>query len=62
MNGEEDDDDEGEEVEASFEPIDKLTQMGVNSNDLKKVKEAGFATVQSILMYPKKARLWDHVH
>lgn len=48
-------DEEGEEVDASFEPIDKLTQYGINASDLKKVKEAGFCTCQSVVMYPKKS-------
>ena len=41
---------EGEEIEL----IDKLTDIGINAGDIKKAKEAGFHTVKSLVMTPKK--------
>ena len=38
----------------SYVPIDDLTNAGVSATDLKKLKEAGFNTVRSLLMVPKK--------
>jgi hypothetical protein len=43
-----------EEEEASFEEVDKLTTVGVNVGDVKKLKEAGFHTVASVLMATSK--------
>lgn len=35
--------------------IDALQQSGVSATDVKKLKDAGFATVRQLLMYPRKA-------
>ncbi|KAK9808541.1 hypothetical protein WJX73_006517 [Symbiochloris irregularis] len=46
-----------EEVEEEldeFVPIDKLQSLGINAGDIKKAKEGGFHTCQSMLMNPKK--------
>ena len=43
-----------EEVEKSFDSIDKLQQAGINAADIKKLKEAGICTVGAILMETKK--------
>jgi len=45
--------DEADEI-PSFEEIEKLTSVGVNAGDIKKMKEAGFFTVESILMQTRK--------
>ena len=42
--------------ETSFEIVEKLTEMGVSATDVKKLKEAGFYTVQSLFMRPRKVR------
>ena len=36
-------------------PIEQLIEKGVNSGDIKKLKEAGFNTVESVLFTPFKA-------
>lgn len=48
MNGEEDVSEQGPT------PIDALEQHGITSGDIKKMKEAGLNTVESILFKPKK--------
>lgn len=45
--------DDQEEAE-DFEPIDKLEQLGINKGDIKKAKEGGCHTCQSLLMNTKK--------
>ena len=40
--------------EVSFEEVDKLTSVGINAGDVKKLKEAGFHTVASVLMATTK--------
>ena len=45
-----------ERKETSFEIVEKLTEMGVSATDVKKLKEAGFYTVQSLFMRPRKVR------
>ena len=37
--------------------IDQLATLGINAGDIKKAKEAGYCTVKSLLMVPKK-ELW----
>jgi meiotic recombination protein DMC1 len=44
----------GETLEADFIPIEKLQDSGINVADLKKLKEAGCNTVQSLQMRTKK--------
>nr|AKI32385.1 DNA meiotic recombinase 1 [Watanabea reniformis] len=44
---------EEEDIE-EFDPIDKLQQLGINAGDIKKAKEAGYHTCQSLLMQTKK--------
>eukprot|EP00877_Chromochloris_zofingiensis_P009832 jgi/Chrzof1/5101/Cz15g11140.t1 len=44
---------EVEEVD-DFEPIEKLQELGVGAADIKKAKEGGFYTVQSLIMVTKK--------
>lgn len=41
---------------SSFEPVEKLTELGVSATDVKKLKEAGWYTVEALFMRPKKAR------
>jgi hypothetical protein len=43
--------------ENTFDPVEKLTEMGVSATDVKKLKDAGFFTVQSLSMRPKKVRV-----
>jgi hypothetical protein len=40
--------------EASFVPLERLCEVGVNAGDVKKAKEAGFHTVDCLLMVTKK--------
>jgi hypothetical protein len=42
--------------ESSFDLVEKLTEMGVSATDVKKLKEAGFYTVQALHMRPRKVR------
>ena len=42
------------DVEEELQMIDKLSSFGINAGDIKKAKEAGFYTVKSIVMIPKK--------
>jgi len=43
--------------EVSFMPIEKLASMGVNAGDIKKAKDAGFHTINCLLMNTKKVRV-----
>ncbi|KAK8842554.1 Meiotic recombination protein dmc1 [Tritrichomonas musculus] len=43
-----------EEIEPSFDSIDKLVQAGINGADIKKLKEAGICTIGAVLMETKK--------
>jgi meiotic recombination protein DMC1 len=45
---------ESEEVEHTFSEIDRLQETGINANDIKKLKEAGCYTVESVQMRTKK--------
>jgi hypothetical protein len=48
------------EVAQSFQLIEKLVELGVSATDVKRLKEAGFYTVESLFMRPRKvrARTW----
>ncbi|KAI9244501.1 DNA repair protein RAD51 [Sporodiniella umbellata] len=46
-----------EEVRCSAYPVIGLERYGVSSSDIKKLKEAGFHTIESIAYSPKKALL-----
>lgn len=43
---------EGEEIN---NPIEKLQDFGINAGDIKKLQDAGFATVESVTMCIKKS-------
>ncbi|KAK9837579.1 hypothetical protein WJX74_000796 [Apatococcus lobatus] len=45
--------DDEEEIE-EFEPIEKLAKLGINAGDIKKAKDGGFHTCQSLMMVTKK--------
>jgi meiotic recombination protein DMC1 len=45
----------GAEMPAEFEEIDKLTELAISATDLKKLKDAGYFTVSSILMNTLKS-------
>eukprot|EP01023_Acetabularia_acetabulum_P063660 TRINITY_DN802_c0_g1_i4.p3 TRINITY_DN802_c0_g1~~TRINITY_DN802_c0_g1_i4.p3 ORF type:complete len:371 (-),score=70.67 TRINITY_DN802_c0_g1_i4:915-2027(-) len=45
---------EQEAANNDFESIDKLDQLGINRGDIKKAKDAGFYTCQSLVMNTKK--------
>jgi len=34
--------------------VEKLTDLGISATDVKKLKEAGYHTVESLFMRPKK--------
>ena len=40
--------------EAAFVPLERLCEVGVNAGDVKKAKDAGFHTVDCLLMVTKK--------
>lgn len=42
--------------QSPFEVVEKLTDLGVSATDVKKLKEAGYHTIESLFMRPKKAR------
>jgi meiotic recombination protein DMC1 len=44
------------ECVANFTLLEKLMEMGVSATDLKRLKEAGFYTVDSLFMRPRKVR------
>lgn len=47
---------ETEEKKQDFaEDIDKLTELAISASDIKKMKDAGYFTVSSVLMHTKKA-------
>lgn len=39
-----------------FQAIEKLEALGINKGDLKKGKDAGYHTCESLLMQPRKVR------
>ncbi|PAV66554.1 hypothetical protein WR25_22559 [Diploscapter pachys] len=41
----------------SYTPIQKLEQHGIAASDIKKIRQAGFNTVESVAMYPRKELL-----
>ena len=43
-----------EEEGKSFNPIDRLIEMGINQGDVNKLAEAGFKTVESVIYSTKK--------
>ena len=43
--------------EVSFLPIEKLATMGISASDVKKAKDAGFHTINCLLMNTKKSLL-----
>nr|ABC61978.1 DMC1-like protein [Trichomonas vaginalis]AEW27256.1 Dmc1 [Trichomonas vaginalis] len=45
---------ESEEIQQSYDSIEKLQQAGINIADIKKLKEAGICTVGAVLMETKK--------
>eukprot|EP00766_Chilomastix_caulleryi_P000928 gnl/Chilomastix_caulleri/1906.p1 GENE.gnl/Chilomastix_caulleri/1906~~gnl/Chilomastix_caulleri/1906.p1 ORF type:complete len:202 (+),score=30.91 gnl/Chilomastix_caulleri/1906:30-635(+) len=45
---------EDEEQTVAFIDINELTSMGIAAADIKKLKDAGFNTVQSVLMHTRK--------
>ena len=47
---------DGEEdaLEATFTPVAALTNFGVQANDIKKLKEAGFMTIQAVMMCSRR--------
>lgn len=45
---------DADEIEQTFDTIEKLQQAGINIADIKKLKEAGICTVGAILMETKK--------
>lgn len=46
-----------EEEEQYYNEIDKLQNSGINAADITKLKQAGFCTVMSLFMAPKKELL-----
>jgi hypothetical protein len=40
--------------QSPFEVVEKLTDLGISATDVKKLKEAGYHTVESLFMRPKK--------
>jgi hypothetical protein len=48
---------EGEAAEDDFADIMKLQEFGIGAADLKKAKDGGFNTCESLLMVPRKVRL-----
>ena len=46
-----------EEIETSYEMIDKLQEGGINAADITKLKEAGFGTIGQIFQAPYKKLL-----
>ena len=43
-----------EEEACAYEEIEKLQEMGVNAQDIKRMKEAGIHTVQNLFMQTRK--------
>ncbi|KAF6251899.1 Rad51-like protein [Scenedesmus sp. NREL 46B-D3] len=48
---------EDEMVVDDFQEIEALAELGVSAADVKKAKEGGFYTIQSLIMNPRKQRL-----
>ncbi|RHZ61908.1 hypothetical protein Glove_345g50 [Diversispora epigaea] len=48
---------ENEEGELMYTPINKLEESGINSSDIKKLADNGYTTVQSVAFSPRKALL-----
>jgi meiotic recombination protein DMC1 len=45
----------GEEVENTWNDVSKLQDLGINAGDIKKLKDAGCYTVESLIMRTKKS-------
>lgn len=41
------------EIEQTYEEIDKLQDLGINATEIKRLKENGFYTIQSLFMCRK---------
>ena len=47
---------EEEQSVASFVLLERLVELGVSATDVKKLKEAGFFTIDALFMRPRKVR------
>lgn len=42
------------EEESTFDPVEKLQQLGINASDIQKLKDGGYYTIGMILKTPQK--------
>lgn len=45
------------EEESTFDPVEKLQQLGINASDIQKLKDGGYYTIGMILKTPQKVLL-----
>lgn len=47
---------EGDE-DITYDPVEKLQQLGINAGDIQKLKDGGYYTIGMVLKTPQKVRL-----
>ena len=46
---------EGDE-DITYDPVEKLQQLGINAGDIQKLKDGGYYTIGMVLKTPQKVR------
>lgn len=52
---------EGDE-DITYDPVEKLQQLGINAGDIQKLKDGGYYTIGMVLKTPQKVRLLIALH
>lgn len=50
------------EEESTFDPVEKLQQLGINASDIQKLKDGGYYTIGMILKTPQKVFRLKNTH
>lgn len=51
---------EGDE-DITYDPVEKLQQLGINAGDIQKLKDGGYYTIGMVLKTPQKVRPELHI-
>ena len=43
--------------DSTFDPVEKLQQLGINAGDIQKLKDGGYYTIGMVLKTPQKVEL-----
>ena len=52
---------EGDE-DITYDPVEKLQQLGINAGDIQKLKDGGYYTIGMVLKSPQKVRPQTALH